>query len=1067
MISAIRHWLQPPAFPEDENKTRVAVTLNAILIIGAGGSLVYIIFILTIARGEIKSIAFSLFPILFMSVLWYLMRMGKVYIASVLLVCLAWLNLTVAAIVDGYGIRATSLYGYVLIVIVAGLLINWRASVIFALLNVASGLLFIYAKNAGFLPQRTVSQTDLTIWSASAVFSVSAAFILGIALRSLNDAIHRASLSESYYRMLFEEAPDGILIVDGSNQIIMANAAIYEMTGYAPGEVIGHSPLDFVTPDDLAARPPRPLDELKMPGSSRRERVLIHKDGSHLNVIISSSYMPDGQLQYIIQDITERKRIEAALQISEEKFAKSFQSSPYAITINAMDTGKFIEVNDSFCSMSGYARHEVLGRSAEELNIWEDVNQRKIMIATFLREGKVSDFETIFKRKGGEPLNCLLSVEAVKIGGENYMIVMARDTTERKQMEEELRLSEERYRLVSSVISDYIFSIILDEKGTLNLNWVGGAFERITGFTLEEFNERGGWLSILHPADREKDALDTANLMKNRRAVSEIRIIHKDGSIRWVRSYGHPVWDEEKNRLVGIYGAVQDITEQKRIEQELRLSEERYRLVSSVISDYIYSTVRDENNRWRQNWVAGAFERITGYSLEEFNNRGGWIAILHPNDLERDMEAMKKLLNNEPTVAETRIIHKDGSIHWVRSYAHPVWDEKQNRLVEIYGAVQDITEQKRIEQELLLSEERYRLVSSVISDYTFSNIQNEKGEIVLNWVAGAFEQISGYTFEEFNARGGWVSTVHPDDLEQDARDMEMLRRNQQVVSEVRTIHKDGRIRWVQSYAHPVWDEEKNELVGIYGAVQDITDRKRIEYEREKLIKDLEAKNQELEQFTYTVSHDLKAPLITIKGFLGFLAADARAGNTKRLEADIQRINEATDKMYALLTDLLELSRIGRLMNAPETVSFEQLVTEVIELSEGRLHERGINMIVKGELPNVYGDRQRLSEVVQNLIDNSGKFMGDQPHPFIEIGQHGEADNGFMTFFIRDNGIGIAPEFHDRIFGLFNRLNPKIEGTGIGLALVKRIIEFHGGRIWIQSEVGEGTTFFFTLPNPPH
>jgi signal transduction histidine kinase len=296
--------------------------------------------------------------------------------------------------------------------------------------------------------------------------------------------------------------------------------------------------------------------------------------------------------------------------------------------------------------------------------------------------------------------------------------------------------------------------------------------------------------------------------------------------------------------------------------------------------------------------------------------------------------------------------------------------------------------------------------------------------------------------------------------------METLRRNEQVITEIRILHKDGTIRWIKRYAHPVWDEEKNELVGIYGAVQDITDRKQIEYEREKLINDLEAKNEELEQFTYTVSHDLKAPLITIKGFLGFLGEDSRAGDIKRVEADIQRINEAADKMHQLLTDLLELSRIGRLMNPPETVMFQSLVGEAIDLTEGRLQERGIEIIVNEELPNVYGDRQRLLEVLQNLMDNAAKFMGEQPHPLIEIGQQSETEDGFVTFFIRDNGIGIAPEFHERIFGLFNRLNPKIEGTGIGLALVKRIVEYHGGRTWVQSEVGVGTTFFFSLPVAP-
>jgi len=370
------------------------------------------------------------------------------------------------------------------------------------------------------------------------------------------------------------------------------------------------------------------------------------------------------------------------------------------------------------------------------------------------------------------------------------------------------------------------------------------------------------------------------------------------------------------------------------------------------------------------------------------------------------------------------------------------------------------------QETLRKSEEKYRLVSSVISDYSFSNIRNEKGEFILNWVAGAFEQISGYTLEEFNARGGWVTTVYPEDLEQDARDLDLLLNNQQVVSELRTIHKDGSVRWVRSYAHPLWDSKKNQLAGIYGAVQDITEKKRIEREREELILELEKKNAELEQFTYTVSHDLKAPVITIKGFLGYLAEDAQSGNIERLQLDIQRISEATSKMHNLLNDLLELSRIGRLMDSPIPMPFGDVVRDALELIRGSLMEKNIQIIIADGLPYVYGDRQRFTEVIQNLLDNAVKFMGDQPHPVIEVGQGDSAQDGFATFFVRDNGMGIAQQYHERFFGLFNRLNPNIEGTGVGLALVKRIVEFYGGRIQVQSEAGMGSTFYFSLPQPP-
>ena len=245
--------------------------------------------------------------------------------------------------------------------------------------------------------------------------------------------------------------------------------------------------------------------------------------------------------------------------------------------------------------------------------------------------------------------------------------------------------------------------------------------------------------------------------------------------------------------------------------------------------------------------------------------------------------------------------------------------------------------------------------------------------------------------------------------------------------------------------------------------QEIAEREQLEAEREKLIVELEAKNNELERFTYTVSHDLKSPLLTIRGFLGYLEKDVQASNAEHVQVDILRIVEATNKMQRLLNELLDLSRIGRMMNPPVDVSFNLIVQEVVELVHGSLTERCVHLTVAENMPIVTGDRTRLVQVVQNLIDNAIKFMGGQEYPHIEIGQCGEED-GKPVFFVKDNGMGIPPEHHDRIFGIFNKLDPKAEGTGIGLSLVKRIIEAHCGRIWVESEMGQGSIFYFSLPS---
>ncbi|MBK8780258.1 MAG: GHKL domain-containing protein [Anaerolineales bacterium] len=244
---------------------------------------------------------------------------------------------------------------------------------------------------------------------------------------------------------------------------------------------------------------------------------------------------------------------------------------------------------------------------------------------------------------------------------------------------------------------------------------------------------------------------------------------------------------------------------------------------------------------------------------------------------------------------------------------------------------------------------------------------------------------------------------------------------------------------------------------------EIVERHTMEVERENFIQELNRKNAELERFTYTVSHDLKSPLVTIKGFLGFLKKDLETNREDRIQKDFSRIEEATLKMGTLLSELLELSRIGRIINQPEQVDLVKLTRETLEMLDGRIRERNITVMVSPDLPLLYADRPRLAEVLENLIDNAAKYMGGQLKPFVEVGSL-QAKNK-TVIFIRDNGIGIEPKYHTKIFGLFEKLDSTSEGTGIGLALVKRIIETHGGRVWVESEgLGKGSTFCFTIPN---
>jgi PAS domain S-box-containing protein len=311
--------------------------------------------------------------------------------------------------------------------------------------------------------------------------------------------------------------------------------------------------------------------------------------------------------------------------------------------------------------------------------------------------------------------------------------------------------------------------------------------------------------------------------------------------------------------------------------------------------------------------------------------------------------------------------------------------------------------------------------------------------------------------------------LHPPELAQKYRedDRRVMESGQtiDIVEEHQPLGKDK--FYVQVIKAPLVDAH-GAITGTLGIFWDITDQRRAAQERESLIAELQAKNEELERFTYTVSHDLKAPLITIRGFLGLLEQDARAGERARMQADMRRIMEATERMRRLLDELLELSRIGRIMNAPQAISFEAIVREAVELLDGQLKARGVQVHIAPGLPTVYGDRMRLVEVIQNLVDNAVKFMGNQPAPRIEIGARVSEVPGQTVFFVQDNGIGLEPcHSYEKVFGLFNKLDARSEGTGVGLALVKRIVEVHGGRGWVDSPgLNGGTTFYFTLAAVP-
>lgn len=380
----------------------------------------------------------------------------------------------------------------------------------------------------------------------------------------------------------------------------------------------------------------------------------------------------------------------------------------------------------------------------------------------------------------------------------------------------------------------------------------------------------------------------------------------------------------------------------------------------------------------------------------------------------------------------------------------------EQRVAERTAELQrEIAERKRTEQALRESEARYR----ALVESQFELISRYLPDTKLTFVNDAYCQFFGKTREELIGQS-YLFMIAPEYRELARQETEDLsKRPRLLTGEYLNYRWDGEERWIQWIVRCITDDS-GQVVELQAVGRDITKLKQAEAEHEALIAELEARNAELERFLYTVSHDLRSPLVTMGGFVGFLQQDALTGNIERLQVDAGYINDALTKMRQLLDELLELSRIGRVANSPEVVAFDAIAREAVALERQPIQARGVNIVILPDLPTVSGDRVRLVEVVQNLVDNACKFMGRQPHPQIEIGAR--QDDNMTVFYVRDNGIGIDPRYHTQVFGLFDKLDPTSEGIGAGLALVKRIIEVHGGSIWVESEVGAGATFCFTL-----
>jgi PAS domain S-box-containing protein len=398
--------------------------------------------------------------------------------------------------------------------------------------------------------------------------------------------------------------------------------------------------------------------------------------------------------------------------------------------------------------------------------------------------------------------------------------------------------------------------------------------------------------------------------------------------------------------------------------------------------------------------------------------------------------------------------------------------ERRAKLLQAQSvtAAEELREKERTLH--LLSERQRAVEAQRQSELNFSRVFNASPDPMLIFsrhdleilaVNGAFEAFGGHESHETRGRSlSELALIHARDLQTLLDSTAAGRSLRDLPTQVRA--RDGTVHQCLLASETIEFGGRESVITVF---RDVTEQIELEAYRDSLIAQLESKNSELERFTYTVSHDLKSPLLTIKGFLPFVKEAVAAGDLERLSDDLARIGTAADRMQRLLDELLELSRVDRSVSEPAPVAMEEVIEEALEMVRGGLVEKGVEVEVMPGMPVVLGDRTRLVQVMQNLLDNAVKFIGSRETPRIEVGWNDDDVPERVQIRVRDNGIGIEPRFHETIFGLFQQLHPQEGGTGIGLALVRRIVETHGGSVRVESDgVGCGATFVLTLPRAP-
>ncbi|MFZ5821190.1 MAG: PAS domain S-box protein [Chloroflexota bacterium] len=916
--------------------------------------------------------------------------------------------------------------------------------------------------------------------------------------------------SEERNRAILNAFPDLMFVHDREGTCLDYHAADKDMLYVPPEKFLGKKVREVFSPG-LASDLTSAIERSFATGELQTYEYQLPIAGQVR--AFESRIVPYGsdKVLSIVREVTERKQAEQTLRESEARFAAIFHANPGAVALTRLEDNRLVDVNETWQEVTGYPRAEAVGHTPLELNLWVDARQRERLVEAIRQHGKARG-EILLRRKTGEARDLLMSAEQVELAGQRYLLTMAQDITERKQAEAALQESEERHRQVSSLMSDYIYCGLASADGSSVTEWASGAFERITGYSMEEVNRLpGGFSALLFPEDLENVIRQQPRLFEQGSLPVEYRIRRKDGEVRWLRDYMRFVAGDGVGKPARLLGAVQDITERKRAEEEINSARAFLEMIVNMspfamwISDEKGTVTRVNRSlceaiNLTETEIVGKYNVLKDENLEIQGVMPVVRAVFEKHEPARFSIPWKAANTGDANFRSARDMHIDVSMF-------PILDTK-SELTNVVCQWVDITERKRAEEEIRQQSEELAAINAFGREVGNSLSLGDTTAKALNGIMEAIQPDLAYLFLRegqtlalketlFRNPGAAVPVVPPHRVGECMCGL-AAQENRALFS--RDVFNDWRCTWeeckkvgVKSFAAlPLRGGE--EVFGVIGfgslterdfeqqaefletlasqvsaalvnarlfeTVQEhaaqleqrVQERTReLGEAQEQLIR--QEKLAVLGQMAGGVGHELRNPLAVITNAVYFLRLVQPEADEKVKEY-LRLIENETHNAEKIINDLLDFSRVKSVER--EAASVADMLARVFERfpAPPGVH---VTLDLPDDLPPVYADPRQVEQVLGNLTVNACQAMpkGGQ----LTISARAEGDQ--VAIAVRDTGVGIPPENLDKIFEpLFTT---KVKGIGLGLAVSKKLAEANGGRLEVQSASGAGAAFTLYLP----